>query len=558
VGDGDSVTVRRVRFLDANNQPVKRAYKKIDCFRNLKVVEDIRGKFKNDEDAYRWALDNLMPECTKKMAFVAKTGWWNIIGADLAIKDKTFIFYEKVDQPNIPIFKEVMQRLDHPAAIMGWDEPEWIYNYRVSEGGNFVLCTGAPNLSFWAHVPTDGPVQLPLRKQSAHGLENKYYVMFQYGDGDAPKVEAGLMPADGPSIRSEAGWLSADRGQVPIAWGFQPYLLEICPALLEYYAKTATPNDSFFAGPSGAGYATPSRMPDPAQFGRHTRKWMQAAGISMVDMWDALYGEQGRRMASLYNGPCEYPKVQCFSEAPPGVGWKAANLWLDDGTPIVIGDRTTLAKALWAPSQLDSKDPVGDMVDRIMKVGSENEPPFFITSLSHLSPSMIKKIQDRLPADKYELIDANEFQKLAREAGSFTATLETSDCRSGELGRETVDIEVVLRNPDGISGTAGKVTCTTSSGCKVSDTVWNHESIPIGGLIRKKFKIMPSPVQEHKQLQIFFSDSRFAWKRTVRVDVYPDVQTIGLPDSIWKAEFDVSSKLESGFVHLAAPTGDGR
>ena len=36
-------------------------------------------------------------------------------------------------------------------AIYGWSEPETEYTLRVSAGGCYVLCSGAPNLSFWAH-----------------------------------------------------------------------------------------------------------------------------------------------------------------------------------------------------------------------------------------------------------------------------------------------------------------------------------------------------------------------------------------------------------------------
>jgi hypothetical protein len=36
-------------------------------------------------------------------------------------------------------------------AIYGWTEPETDYTLRVSAGGCYVLCSGAPNLSFWAY-----------------------------------------------------------------------------------------------------------------------------------------------------------------------------------------------------------------------------------------------------------------------------------------------------------------------------------------------------------------------------------------------------------------------
>jgi hypothetical protein len=45
---------------------------------------------------------------------------------------------------------------------------------------------------------------------------------------------------------------------VPISWGVDPYLFELFPAILEYYASTATSNDTFFAGASGTiNFSTP-------------------------------------------------------------------------------------------------------------------------------------------------------------------------------------------------------------------------------------------------------------------------------------------------------------
>ena len=44
--------------------------------------------------------------------------------------------------------------------IYGWTEAESDYTIRVSQGGGVVLCSGAPNLSFWALISARMPVDL--------------------------------------------------------------------------------------------------------------------------------------------------------------------------------------------------------------------------------------------------------------------------------------------------------------------------------------------------------------------------------------------------------------
>jgi GxGYxYP putative glycoside hydrolase C-terminal domain len=50
-----------------------------------------------------------------------------------------------------------------------------------------------------------------------------------------------------------------------MSWGMNPLLLDVAPGLLEFYASTASTNDTFFSATAGAGYTYPSHMP-PASF----------------------------------------------------------------------------------------------------------------------------------------------------------------------------------------------------------------------------------------------------------------------------------------------------
>lgn len=57
-------------------------------------------------------------------------------------------------------------------------------------------------------------------------------------------------------------WADPKRGELPLAWGINPSLLDTYPDIIEYYYDTATPNDYFTSDASCAGYINPSRIRD--------------------------------------------------------------------------------------------------------------------------------------------------------------------------------------------------------------------------------------------------------------------------------------------------------
>jgi hypothetical protein len=74
------------------------------------------------------------------------------------------------------------------------------------------------------------------------------------------------IPIPIPYAVQQEQWLDPRRGSVPIAWGIDPLILDVSPGLLDFYARTSTPNDTFFAGTAGAGYAYPWSMPNMAPY----------------------------------------------------------------------------------------------------------------------------------------------------------------------------------------------------------------------------------------------------------------------------------------------------
>eukprot|EP00047_Mylnosiga_fluctuans_P011612 m.22206 g.22206 ORF g.22206 m.22206 type:complete len:385 (-) comp3715_c0_seq2:178-1332(-) len=263
--------------------------------------------------------------------------------------------------------------------------------------------TAAPNLSFWSSVPSSQP-RLPA-PTAPPAAAAPYTVVFQTNEGDTPKILAGLMSAQ---------WLHPAHGAAPVSWGINPGIAARFPALVEYYAVTAQPTDSFFAGCSGAGYVYPSKYTpaDRALYYQHVEHVVPPAMAApvVVDIWDYSINQ-----TQLLQYRSTVPAIQCFTFQAKGA---ATNQCLPDGTPVLQSD-----SALFYP-QLNISDPAGDLEQRIRHVASQHPAPFTIIVYGLLSkaedpypqtPELALAMANRLPKDKFSIMSVTQACTQARD-----------------------------------------------------------------------------------------------------------------------------------------------
>jgi hypothetical protein len=127
-------------------------------------------------------------------------------------------------------------------------------------------------------------------------------------------------------------WYSPERGSLPFNWETQPLLAELAPALLEKYARTATPNDCLIAGPSGAGYIIPPLAPNlPAYLAESLRVYPRA-GVKVVTFYVAdpparVLRELGRYSDSLDGYLAGYALLGRVHQAQVGEAMLISNQW---------------------------------------------------------------------------------------------------------------------------------------------------------------------------------------------------------------------------------------
>jgi len=182
---------------------------------SLPIREDLRGKWKDSESAYTWAVKELLPKCSKTMALNAGqshddvqmgTDLAVILALDYAVAKKAFVFnlspamedgtygWDKIPIPGFPedakMMDTILSKYKSPCQVWGWAEPEWTFTSRLSKHGHFLMCGTAGNLSFHGVVPAEQKTwKQPESKFLAESnLGNKYYIAFMTNESDTARV----------------------------------------------------------------------------------------------------------------------------------------------------------------------------------------------------------------------------------------------------------------------------------------------------------------------------------------------------------------------------------
>lgn len=242
---------------------------RFSCLRNHRVVANFSGGvFKTEAAAYGFLTELVAAGALNQSVFVAALddnssmpGGWrdpsSFCSTDLAFRDRAAVI-NLSPSPTVPaqqvLFDAFLRALRPRATLVGWAWSENDMCAALARTGSRAL-DGAPNLSLWRGVPTgNNSARLPGSRR-VHTLDrNKVYVTFQTGAGDTATNAIGLQ---------NQMWTQPARGSVPMAWGCDPLVGHLFPGIFEYYAATATVNDTFFAETAGAGYGWPFHFPDP-------------------------------------------------------------------------------------------------------------------------------------------------------------------------------------------------------------------------------------------------------------------------------------------------------
>gem|GEM_PF-2432003 len=213
---------------------------------------DFRNRWANRIEAYDWALENLMPNCTKKVVFATGNRRLDPKAArignpitDYAVASKGFVFWLDFNTER----GEVQKIFRTPGygvgtSLMGYGSTGDECNYVANPFGiGYVVSELYANGSFWSSFPNKTYTQAPGKAIKAE--PGKIYACISWSDGDNLEYD------QNPLYKY---WHDPARGTIPVATPLAPALQELNSPLLDWYYSKMTTNDQLEADPSGFQY----------------------------------------------------------------------------------------------------------------------------------------------------------------------------------------------------------------------------------------------------------------------------------------------------------------
>lgn len=239
----------------------------VDQF-NLTVEQDLRGRFSNNADALNWITEEFFGQLSHHLLICAHPNLAYNGSFDYIIQHRGIAFWltgridtRRSDSDSIAeqeAIESLFAKLPVNIPVRGF----WWHGYGigpgegpgVSLGSRFgkvtVVSDGIANLSVHSGYTLKNLKQKP--QSPAPELENdKVYLTFTMSDGDNLNTLYGYFTS----------YFEDDlHGAFPMGWGIGPTIIDLAPAVIEWYYQKAAPTDEFFCDVSGVGYIYPPKF----------------------------------------------------------------------------------------------------------------------------------------------------------------------------------------------------------------------------------------------------------------------------------------------------------
>lgn len=388
---------------------------KYPFFASAAVSENLITKdFSSRLDAHRWAMDTYLSKCSKDYMYSFWDAENNSYTIDYAIKNKLFSFNlsfanEKIhtdmdkvfpySDEEAALFDRLCEYLNPGSIILGWGQPnEYILQARCGEKGHALICTNcSPNSSFHQAVPVSETTRKQVRQLTEDDvtLENKIYITFSINEGDTYKSLGNLM--------NDGAWLHQQRGSIPFNWPANPKVLDMLPALADYYYSTMTQNDYFYASTSGIGYfdATHSTPGQREVYASKSKEVIERNDMHYIDIWWNNFTDNDKWVASM--------GVEGYTT---GTSREAVNF--SKAIPIIESD---MYYDLYLPPTKRKASNMALYIKEQSKTAISGKRPWFIHVYA-CDPAFASAVMENLDPALYKAVCMDEFFMLAKKAKS--------------------------------------------------------------------------------------------------------------------------------------------
>ncbi|MDX1521300.1 MAG: GxGYxYP family putative glycoside hydrolase [Anaerolineae bacterium] len=287
------------------------------------------------------------------------------------------------------------------SAVKGEWESTWLFSSHggyLQGGGGDVFGVAMANVSVHKfgppppsppERPTPAPpteadlIELGYLTGSGEITPDRTFVLFYAGDYDLVHPTYTLL-----ANYARKPWLDPRRGDLPLAWGFNPAMTEDIPGIMTYLYATQTEADFFVGANSGAGYLNPDALSELQLLrwlGR-SRGYYRTYGY---DVQGFLLNGNGAAMSQR--------RLDAFTVIAP-VGLLAPDFEMDEPWPRLQWN--TPLTALASEALAGTPDVAAEAVHTAYRrtVIDEQRPPFLAFRSAFQSPTFLWGVRDRIQA----------------------------------------------------------------------------------------------------------------------------------------------------------------
>jgi hypothetical protein len=364
------------------------------------VVLDLRGRFTSDLAAYVWAANALYPETTHRMLVALDPNGEFANLRDYAVANMAFVIWsDPTNSQQASLLAALMNQMPLNSPYLGWwpANGEYAGVALASQHGVYVTAADlSENWSVFSGAPAAiSTTQTPMAPPP---LANRIYVTFTFSDGDNAQYI---------QHRMWSIWSDSNRGSMPMNWTINPLMADAAPVMLATYQHTASRNDYFVAGPSGAGYTFPSFWPIGtfAAYTQQTGTYLKRTGLSVIEVLNGT----GNLAQPL---PPALSALYISGSSPLGIG---LHLFVPTA-PKILNGTTPAANELFVTNASQAEGAIAHAA-----AGWNGTSPLFLSiyiSAFDMSPSDVVAIGRTLDS-RYSVVRGDQFFDLVREANGL-------------------------------------------------------------------------------------------------------------------------------------------
>lgn len=408
------------------------------------IVEDLRGRWKRNVDAYRFIFDRYWPKMSHHLLAWEYPGSNAISSRDVMVQQKVFLFWvsspldnEKGADPvaEMEFVEELLSKTPGNVPVMGWpmygakgveeytavrllsEYAKWVPGTGYSSNGTVHSAIEPPKAVFRQRFRSSPPPAVHLRRDRVYlsidimdsGDAHWYWQLYQRGI-----------------------WADPARGSVPIGYAMNMTLVDALPLVAQWYYEHMTPADSFF------GFLYMNAPVYASRFRPRDRDRIWAEYVALSDRYRKRLDMDG---IELYNGGSSGPTapvevLRRFTRGMKGLRYILADLGrhaditpanantLLDGVPVF---HTLTAFRVWTtPEETQTKRMetenrwlLGEIVANTPK-----DRPAFMSALAiswWYYPSWLEDLHARLPAE-YTPVSPGDLARLYLESRRAAGT----------------------------------------------------------------------------------------------------------------------------------------